>query len=164
MAITEKERLNLENALEQIALAEKAAETLNYSFKRIPEISTDKDFSEAEWERWDALTARFARLADILTQRVFRAIDVIEFLPASSTFIDRINRAEKRGHIQSAYEWKEIREIRNQIVHEYATEYLLPLLQDTVHHTPELLRCVDRLSDYKQEITSKLESDNNGSS
>ncbi len=159
MALTKKERLNLENALEQIALAEKAAKTLTYSFERIPEISTDKDFSEAEWERWDALTARFARLADILTQRVFRAIDVVEFLSARSTFIDRINRAEKRGHIQSAFEWKEIREIRNQIVHEYATVYLLSLLQDTVDHTPQLLKCVDQLSSYKREIMSKLERD-----
>lgn len=159
MALTEKERLNLENAKEQIVLAEKASKTLKYSFERIPEINSDEDFSEAEWERWDALTARFARLADILTQRVFRAIDVVEFLPASSTFIDRINRAEKRGHIQSAFEWKEIREIRNQIVHEYATEHLLSLLQDTVDHTPRLLRCVDRLSNYKGEIMSKLARD-----
>ncbi|MBA4380311.1 MAG: hypothetical protein C0393_06505, partial [Anaerolinea sp.] len=99
MALTEKERLSLENALEQIALAEKAAEALKFSYERCPEISHDDDFDETDWERWDALTARFARLVDILTQRVFRAIDVVEFMPAGSTFIDRINRAEKRGHI-----------------------------------------------------------------
>lgn len=160
MAVTKKERLNIENALEQIALAEKAAETLKYSFKRVPEIRMDKDFNEAEWERWDALAARFARLADILTQRVFRAIDIVEFLPPSSTYIDRINRAEKRGHIQSAYEWKEIRELRNQIVHEYTTEYLLSLLQDTVDLTPKLLKCVDQLSSYTGVLISKLDDDN----
>ena len=157
MALTEKERFYLENALEQIALAEAAAHALRYSYQRRPEVWGREDYDDEEWERWDALTARFARLADILTQRVFRAIDLIEFLPADATFIDRINRAEKRGHIRSAYEWKEIREIRNQIVHEYATDALIPLLRDTVAHIPELLECVERLREYKQEIQRKLE-------
>ena len=93
MALTPKEQLALENAIEQIALAEKAAQALRFSHRRCQEIHADKDFDEADWERWDALTSRFARLVDILTQRVFRAVDVAEFMPADSTFIDRINRA-----------------------------------------------------------------------
>lgn len=98
-------------------------------------------------------------MADILTQRVFRAIDVAEFLPSASTFIDRINRAEKRGLVQSAYRWKEIREIRNQIVHEYAMEDLPALLNDVARSVPELLECVKRLEGYKREIEKKLQSD-----
>jgi hypothetical protein len=105
MALTERERLYLENAVELIGLAEAAAEALGYSFAHRPELALERDASrtDAEWERWDALTIRFARLADVLTQQVFRAIDLVEFLPSDSAFVDRINRAEKRGHIQSAY-------------------------------------------------------------
>ena len=157
MALTEQERLYLENALEQVALAEAAAQALHYSYQRRPEVRDDQDYDDAQWEQWDALTARFARLADVLTQRVFRAIDMVEFLPPGTTFVDRINRAEKRGHIRSAYEWKEIREIRNQIVHEYATAQLLPLLRDVVQYIPELLECVGRLGEYKQIIQQRLE-------
>ncbi|MCG2767571.1 MAG: hypothetical protein L6435_04220 [Anaerolineae bacterium] len=157
MALTEQERLHLENALEQVALAETAAQALRYSYQRRPEIRDALDYDDAEWERWDALTVRFARLSDILTQRVFRAIDRVEFLPAGATFIDRINRAEKRGNIRSVYEWKEIREIRNQIVHDYATAYLLPLLRDVVQYIPELLECVGRLGEYKRIIKQRLE-------
>jgi|GEM_PF-326914 len=156
MALTEKERLSLENVLEQITLAEKAAQALRFSYQRCPEISNSRDFDEADWERWDALTARFARLVDILTQRVFRSIDVVEFMPAGSTFIDRINRAEKRGHIQSTYTWKEIREIRNQIVHEYAVHHILALLQDAYAHVPEILESVNRLGRYKKEVNKRL--------
>ena len=82
-----------------------------------------------------------------------------EFLPADSTFVDRINRAEKRGHIQSAYVWKEIRDIRNQIVHEYASARLRLLFQDVVRHAPELLACVERLSPYKAALTQQLAND-----
>jgi hypothetical protein len=98
-----------------------------------------------------------ARMLIITMQRVFRAIDRVEFLPAGDTFIDRINRAEKRGHIRSTYEWKEIREIRNQIVHEYATAHLLPLLQDVVLHIPELLESVGRLSEYRRIMQQRLD-------
>ena len=158
MALTERERLHLQNALEQIALAEAAATALRYSYRRHPEVLDDRAYSEAEWERWDALTARFARLADILTQRVFRAIDMAEYLPPEATFVDRLNRAEKRGHIRSAYEWKEIREVRNQIVHEYAAEHLLsPLLQDVVRHAPELLDCVQRVEEYARIVRVRLQ-------
>jgi len=61
-------------------------------------------------------------------KRVLRAIDRAEFPPPGGTFVDRINRAEKRGHIASAYEWKEIREIRNQIVHEYVMAHPDPFV------------------------------------
>ena len=158
MALTPRERLHLQNVIEQIALAEKAAEALRYSYQRVSEIGTAKEFDEADWERWDALTARFARLADILTQRVFRAIDVAEFLPPASTFLDRIHRAEKRGLVRSADLWKEIREIRNQIVHEYATEDLLALLEDVLQYTPEPLEGVERLKTYQGKVKRRLES------
>lgn len=157
MALTERERLYLENALEQIALAEAAARALQYSYQRRPEIEDSQTYDEAAWERWDALTARFARLADILTQRVFRAIDIAEYAPPEATYVDRLNRAEKRGHIGSSYTWREIREVRNQIVHEYASEHLLPLLQDVVRHTPELLACVQQVKEYARSIHARLQ-------
>jgi len=159
MALTEREHLYLENAVELIGLAEAAAEALGYSFAHRPEMALEREYTDAEWERWDALTVRFARLADVLTQQVFRAIDLVEFLPSDSAFVDRINRAEKRGHIQSAYAWKEIRDIRNQIVHEYASAQLRLLFQDVVRHSPELLACVERLSVYKAALVQQLAND-----
>ena len=156
MALTERERLYLENAVELIGLAEAAAEALRYSFAHRSELAREREYTDAEWERWDALTVRFARLVDVLAQQVFRAIDLVEFLPADSAFVDRINRAEKRGHIQSAYVWKEIRDIRNQIVHEYASAQLRLLFQDVVRHSPELLACVERLSAYKSALVQQL--------
>jgi hypothetical protein len=80
-------------------------------------------------------------------------------MSAGSTFIDRINRAEKRGHIQSTYTGKEIREVRNQIVHEYPVQHILALLQDTSAHVPEILECVKRLGGYKKEIENRLTRD-----
>lgn len=51
MALTEKERLSLENVLEQIVLAEKAAEALRFSYERCPEISHEKDLGVFHYKR-----------------------------------------------------------------------------------------------------------------
>lgn len=157
MALTPQERLYLEHAVEEIAAAEAAAEALHYSYSHRPESREGGEYDQAEWERWDALTVRFARLADIVTQRIFRALDQVEFVGAGNSFVDRLGRAEKRGHIDSVYEWKEIREIRNQIVHEYARAELLALIQDVVRHTPALLETVARLSIYKGSLEARLQ-------
>jgi len=156
MALTHQERLHIQNALEQIVLAEAAARALRYSYGHRPALREGRNYTEPEWERWDALSTRFARLADILTHRVFRAIDLVEFHPPGGTFLDRIHRAEKRGHIRSSYDWKEIREIRNQIAHEYATAELMQLLEDIIRHTPELLATVERLIGYRQVLQQRL--------
>jgi hypothetical protein len=66
------------------------------------------------------LTRRFASVADLLTQRVFRLFDEIE-LTGPSTVLDRIYRAEERGWLDAS-QMINIRELRNMIAHEYAAE------------------------------------------
>lgn len=162
MALTPQERLYLEHAVEEIAAAQAAAEALRYSYAHRPETREGSDYDQAEWERWDALTVRFARLADLVTQRIFRAIDAVEFVGSGTSFVDRLGRAEKRGHVDSAYEWKEIREIRNQIVHEYANDELLELIADVVRHAPTLLDTVGRLASYQAALEARLLAEGTG--
>ena len=47
-------------------------------------------------ERLESLTTRFARLAGLLIQRIFRLVDEIE-LTGGGSILDRIYRAEKRA-------------------------------------------------------------------
>ncbi len=156
MVLTQRERLHLENALAQIALAEAAADALRYSFEQRPLVQDTRQYTPLDWERLDALTVRFARLADVLTQRVWRVLDLVEFEPPAATFLDRVARAEKRDLIGSALAWKEIRELRNEIVHEYVTASLMLLLANVIRHTPELLQATSRLARYKKTFQTRL--------
>lgn len=98
-------------------------------------------------DKFEALTARFARFNDVLLQKVFRLIDDIDF-DHSGTVRDRINRAEKKGLINDAREFMEIRELRNSIAHEYQAEALNIIFPQVVGYTPVLLEIADRVRKY----------------
>jgi len=47
--------------------------------------------------------------------------------------------------------------VLNQIVHEYAAEDILALIQDVVRYTPELLACAQQVCAYAGVIRTRLE-------
>jgi hypothetical protein len=69
----------------------------------------------------DQLAYRFAKLQDTLGEKVLPGlIDLAgEPLPDSATFAEKLQRLERLGAIESAAGWRELRELRNQIAHEY---------------------------------------------
>jgi len=64
------------------------------------------------------------------------------------TVRDRINRAEKRGIIDSADDFIEIRMVRNEIAHEYKSETILEIFERVLALTPCLVKAVERIETY----------------
>jgi len=120
---------------------------LSFSYKKCSEIGKRDSYTDAELETIDALTSRFARASDILTQRIFGLIDEIE-LEERGTFLDRIHRAEKREIVQSSDVLKEIREMRNHIAHEYTTENGAVLLSTILRLSSSLIEIIRRTELY----------------
>jgi hypothetical protein len=85
-------------------------------------------------------------LADLLIQRIFRLVDEIE-LTGGGSILDRIYRAEKRGWANAA-ELIKIRELRNLISHEYATEKMLEIYTAVATLSPALLAAVPKVIAY----------------
>jgi uncharacterized protein YutE (UPF0331/DUF86 family) len=137
---------------EQIKIAFAAAQVLRESYERVGRIfaADPIELSSTEKESCEALTARFARLNDFLFQRLFRTIDEIE-LQNEGTGLDRLNRMEKRGLIASAALWRRLRELRNQIAHEYLIEKSDSVLSESLLHAPELLATTERLAKYARD-------------
>ena len=69
---------------------------MEYSYKRCTAIKDKSEFDEQDLERFESLTGRFARLSDLLIQKMFRLIDSLD-LDDQGTVRDRINRAEKKA-------------------------------------------------------------------
>lgn len=72
----------------------------------------------------DQLAYRFAKLQDSMGEKVLtQAIELAEEpLPEDVTFAQKLQRLERLGAIESAAEWRELRELRNQIAHEYTDQ------------------------------------------
>ena len=135
---------NLESELIEL---EKACEILRYSYEKCKNVKILEGLDNKCLESFEALTSRFARLGDMLIQRVFRLIDNID-LEDSGTVRDRINRAEKKGLIYSAEIFIEIRILRNEIAHEYKSETIYVIFEKVLHFTPHLLEAVGSTNAY----------------
>ncbi len=84
------------------------------TIEKIKTLTTDEVFAE----QVEAFGSRFGRLQDTLGQKLLPAwLKVLGEQPTS--FIDNLNKAEKLGILPSVEEWMRLRELRNQMVHEY---------------------------------------------
>lgn len=72
----------------------------------------------------DTMTMRFSKLQDVIGSKIFALIlDALK--EEEGAFIDKLNRLEKLGYIDSANWWVELREIRNQVMHDYPGDYAI---------------------------------------
>lgn len=130
-----------------------AAKHLEYSLERCAALIGKTDLPPEQLERLESLTSRFARLADLLIQRIFRLFDEIE-LTGMGTVRDRIERADKRGWADASQLVK-IRELRNMIAHEYAAEKMVEIYSVVYALAAELLAIVPRVTSDAQAVIKK---------
>ena len=142
--MTDKQKTLLK---EQLQLLDKSVEVLQYSYQRCIDIKENPSFSDQDLERFESLTGRFARLSDLLVQKIFRLIDRID-LEDQGTIRDRINRAEKKGLIESAEQFVLIKELRNTIAHEYDPVATEQIFITVLAFCPLLFNSVERVHHY----------------
>ena len=139
---------------EEMADFQSAANHLRYSLERTRTLLPGDGWNPDELARLEALASRFARLSDLLTQRIMRLIDDLELTPAN-TLLDRIYRAEKRGWIEKAESLVRIRELRNLIAHEYAADKMGEIYSTVAMLAPELLALVPKVTEYAAKLAQK---------
>jgi Protein of unknown function DUF86 len=144
-----KHREHVQVLAETMRQLEDSASWLRRSLKRCQKAGAKRDLSAADLDAFEALTSRYARLSDMILQKLFRGLDRLE-LEDSGTLLDALNRAEKRGLIDSAADFQEIRELRNEIAHEYTQEDLRALFESVLQHSPALLEIIRRAHDYSR--------------
>ena len=125
----------------ELRLLEDARQVLDYSFAKCSRIGIKSEYSPEELESFESLCSRFARLSDIMTQKIFRLLAEIA-LEHPGTVRDRINRAEKWNLVESAERFVAIRIVRNDIAHEYMPEAIRDIFKKVMDLTPDLLKSV----------------------
>lgn len=136
---------------EQLRDLEKAAAHLRFSIERTAGLFDENEWQPEDLERLESMASRFARLSDLLVQRVMRLIDDLELLEPG-TLLDRIHRAEKRKWVDDEMELVRIRELRNLIAHEYAAEKLKEMYSAVATLAPELIAIVPKVVAYAGDL------------
>lgn len=104
-------------------------------------------------DQLEALTARFARLQDLLIGP-FRTVAILDLEDQMADRVpDLLNLMEKRGIIESATDWGRMRELRNAIAHEYwdNDQERDELFGQVAVYSQALLRVLERLGAYVRE-------------
>ncbi|MDP4840365.1 MAG: hypothetical protein NWR43_02135 [Alphaproteobacteria bacterium] len=96
----------------------------------------------------DMFTMRFAKLQDYMGEKLFPAVlNVLGNTHESLSYIDTLNALEKNHILESAAKWKDIRNLRNKISHEYPNCYeeqcrTLNQIMDSFHYLENTLNTI----------------------
>lgn len=105
-------------------------------------LETDTDLAE----RVEAFVGRFSRLQDTIGDKLLPLLlDALGEKPSS--VIDNLDRAERLDWITSSDDWLTIRNLRNQMIHEYVEDLavLVSALQAGHTFVPTLIAAADKM-------------------
>ena len=141
----------LQHLKDNFTQAEDAASHLAISVDRCKNFIDDKDFNEEQLIELEALTARFARLSDLLIHKVLKTIDQLD-ASTPGTVRDRIMQAEKKGIIEDADTLLEIRNVRNTIAHEYESIDVKEMFLFVFRHSRLLIAILKNAKQYSNKF------------
>lgn len=136
------ESLMIEELKEDFKRLDRAVEMLKYSLQQCRKICKKTDYSLEELDRFESLTSRFARTSDIYTQKVMKGIIMI-LREEANVFIDRINLFEKL-EISSSEDLKLIRDLRNEISHEYKVDDITEIFEAVIEYSGRLMKIIEK--------------------
>ena len=128
---------------ENLKMLIKSKKWLEKSYNKITKINLD----EEEYEPFEALSNRFGRCVDILINKVLRSLDIVE-LEDIDKKLDIVIRAEKRGFVDNYELLIEMKNLRNELAHEYIEEELEEIFVEILNKTPKLFEIIDKVIDY----------------
>lgn len=73
---------------------------------------------------FDMMTMRFGNLQDVIGAKIFSLIlKMLAEDTNSLSFIDKLNTLERLGYLEDTNWWMDLREVRNQVTHDYPDNY-----------------------------------------
>lgn len=122
-----------------------------FTLETVADLPYDEDLAE----RVDAFVGRFGRLQDTLGDKLLPAL-LLLLEERTGPFVDNLNRAERLGWVASVDEWLLMRQLRNQMVHEYIEDpaVLVNALHAGHAFVPALLFAAKQMTDEAERRTA----------
>jgi hypothetical protein len=134
-----------------IEIAQTHASRLTYAIKKLAHhfplsAKTVLAIPDDELPMFEFYTSRFSKLQDLMGNALFpKLLAAVGDLTEGMTFIDKLNRLEKLGIIESTDAWMTMRQIRNHLSHEYPNqpELTAVYLNEAFESGQQLLSCLE---------------------
>ncbi len=124
-----------------------SVESLKISFSKCKRIGIKQEYNFDEQESFDSFTSKFARTSDIYSQKILKTIFIL-LRETPKSFIDKANLAEKLEVIPSAENLISIRDLRNEIAHEYMLEELPRIYKEMFLNYDNLISSIDKTKEF----------------
>src|SRR5208283_1963015 len=125
----------------------KSAVWLKRSYEKCRLIGTKENYDESELEAYETLCNRFGRAVDMIVMKVLRNIDFVE-LEETGTMLDVANRAEKKGIVESVDILRAMKDLRNELVHEYLEEDYVKKFEEVLSWTEKIFEITENIIKY----------------
>ncbi|MBP9692193.1 MAG: hypothetical protein KBD90_02550 [Alphaproteobacteria bacterium] len=139
--------------------ADRLSTSMQHLQPKIPLSAHDvKSFSLDDMLFWEMFVNRFSKLQDVMGAKIFQAvIDYAGESRDSMTLIDRLHTLEKLGLIDNATAWKDLRDMRNHLAHEYpdAPEIVANYLNKAFHMAFVLIETLNKLEAFVDTLRIK---------
>ncbi|ACM92536.1 conserved hypothetical protein [Nautilia profundicola AmH] len=117
------------------------------------DVSKYEDIKSYDIKSLDTLAYRFSKIQSLLGEKVFKEIlEKLEYDLTDKSYIDILQYIEKEGIINSIYEWKKLREIRNSLSHDYSEE-----IESVVNAINEMLDSIEIFEKIVKKVEEKYE-------
>lgn len=150
--------------VDNYAVAELISKRLRMSMERLAQLFPLADtqidkLNDDNQESLDAFLKRFEQLEDIIENRLFRGLAVLEqedILEKSKR--DLVNLMEKFGVLESADQWASLSTLRNKLTHEYprTPAKQAERINEVFKQAPIMLTVLERIKDHalKKELAA----------
>ena len=132
---------------EELDYLVKAFDTFSYAYNNCKKIGIKIEYSYDELDKWEAYTARFSRISDIITQKIMNSIMILTEGYAGS-LIDKANFAEQNGLVNKAADFTKLRLLRNYIAHEYTKQNSNEIFEKVMNNYSILKELFDKISQF----------------
>ncbi|WP_297444269.1 hypothetical protein [Desulfurobacterium sp.] len=147
MNIEERKEVFCQN----LKLLNKSIYWLKRSIQRVKAAGNFENPSEEQLEIIEALMNRYSRAVDILISKVLRSLDYLE-LEEINRKLDIVIRAEKRGFVEDYNILIEMKDLRNELAHEYLEERLRDRLEEVIEKSKKLFEVADEINRYVRKL------------
>jgi uncharacterized protein YutE (UPF0331/DUF86 family) len=124
-----------------------------FSYKQLQKINLDSELfnDEDKIQKVDSFIFRFLKLQDFMGQKLFKQLlKTTDDYQETMSMIDVLDKLEKMELVPSSDRWKDYREVRNQLTHEYPDnkEDVVSGIKKAMEYFPEIESIVAKMENY----------------